>query len=211
MGMRGLGAMLVLALLGLAAGWGIEGVTRADPATFRAPAPVVAVDPSWPAEPVPVLPDPAFPALPTGLRTHPETVGLAPFALRVPIPKGWVRTNPTAAEWRWYPTGRLETNVYFLRVRLVANRYQSIPSAVDERRRALQDAEGVADLQLDSVTTDGFTATYVADGYRRVSMERFIGANGGTTAYASVALIGRESDRVGMADLFPRIVEGAHP
>jgi hypothetical protein len=210
MRVRWIGVTLALALVGAAAGWAVGDATRDEPATFALPSPVAAVDPSWPAEPVPVLPDPQFPALGTDLRTHLETVGIPPFGLRLPIPDTWVRSNPTAGEWRWYPNPQTQKNVYFLRARLVGNRYQSIQAARDERLNALRDAADVADLDVELTTANGFRATYVSDGHRRVTMERFLGAADGTT-YAWIALIGREVDRTGMDELFPRVTEGATP
>jgi hypothetical protein len=207
----GIGVTLALALVGVAAGYGSGVLLRTEPVTFASPAPVAAADPSWPAEPVPVLPDPDLPALATGLRTHRETVGTPPFALRLPIPDGWVRTDPAAGEWRWHPPARFLPNTYFLRVRLVGNLYQSIGSALDHRLDALRDAADVAGLDVESMTSQGYTATYVAGDHLRVSMERFIGAGSGATAYASIALVGREADRPGMDELFPRIVRGATP
>jgi hypothetical protein len=169
---------------------------------------MAAVDPSWPAQPATVVPDSVFPALAAGSRTHLETVGDPPFALTVPVPRGWVRTNPAPGEWRWYPNDHFELNTYFLRVRLVGNRYQPVPDALSERMNALRDAADVAELNVEQTTADSFRATYVAGQHRRVTMERFLPGPTGN-AFAWIALIGRELDRPGMADLFPRITNGA--
>ena len=210
MRVRWIGLTLALALLAAAAGYLVGDARRGDPTTFAAAEPVTSADPSWPAEPVPVVPDSTFPPLGTGLRTHSETVGNPPFSLRLPIPDGWVRTNPAAGEWRWYPNARTTVNVYFLRVRLVGNQHKPTATAVSERLSALRGAAEVADLVVESTTPGGFTATYVADGHLRVAMEDFT-ATAGDTAYASIALVGREIDRTGMVDLFPRITAGATP
>ena len=155
-----------------------------------------------------MVPDSVFPALTPGLRTHPETVGVPPFALTVPIPQGWVRSNPAPGEWRWYPSDKFEFNTYFLRVRLVGNRYQPVPDALAERMNALRDAADVAELNVEETTANSFRATYVADEHRRVTMERFLPGPTGN-AFAWIALIGREFDRAGMADLFPTITNGS--
>ncbi len=207
MRVRWIGLTLALVLLGLAAGYGLGRTSVDDPTQVAMAHPMLAVDPSWPAEPATVVPDPTYPALAPGLRTHLETVGIPPFTLTVPVPVGWKRSNPVAGEWRWYPTADFENNTYFLRVRLVANRYQPVPDALAERLTALDGAEGVVELDIESKTTDAFTATYVAEEHRRLTMERFLPGPTGN-ALAWVALIGREVDRAGMDDLFPRITDG---
>lgn len=204
MRVRWIGLALALVLLGLAAGYGLASRSDGGPTEVGAARPMAAVEPSWPAEPAEVEPDPDFPALAPGLRTHRETVGVPPFSLSLPIPQGWVRTNPTSNEWRWYPNDDFVDYTYFLRVRQVGNRYQPIPAALAERISALRDAEGVSDFDVESTGKDSFTATYVDEKHRRLTMERFFpGSDGNAASY--VALIGRESDRAGMADLFARI------
>jgi hypothetical protein len=213
MRVRWIGVMLVLAALGVAAGYGLGTLHREDPRTFAAAEPVPAVDPSIPVIPPQVLPDPTFPpALPIGLPLVPRTVGDPPFELTVPVPKGWVRTNPTSGEWRWYPQpGPKETlNTYFLRVRLIGNSYRTVTASRDGRIEDLENAVDVDDFHLEEKTTGGFVANYVAAEHRRVAMEEFLAPPGGTFADAWIALIGREPDRAGIVDLFPRIVAGVH-
>lgn len=207
MRVRWIGLALALVLLGLAAGYGLAGRDDDPPQELASAQPIAAVDPSWPAEPAQVLPDSTFPALATGLKTHPATVGAPPFTLTLPVPNGWLRSASTTGEWRWYPNNDYEPNTYFLRVRQIGNLYTPVPAAVAQRIAALDEAESVKDLDIESQTGDSFTATYVTDGYRRVAMEHFLPGPDGN-AIASIALIGRESDRPGMAELFPRITNG---
>ena len=127
------------------------------------------------------------------------------------MPKGWVRSNPTAGEWRWYPPPGLTTNTYFLRVRLVGNSYVSVPTAVDQRITALENAGDVADLHIESRAADRFESNYVAADHRRVDLEHFVGSADSDFVYASIAVIGRERDRAGLEDLLPRIAAGANP
>jgi hypothetical protein len=211
MRVRWIGLTLALALLGAAAGYGVGLLARDEPATFAAGRPVPAVSPSYPVNPVLVLPDPKDPALASGLPLHRATVGTPPFALDLPVPKGWVRTTPSSGEWRWYLPPGMVPNTYFLRVRLIGNRYMSVTDALEERLTALQNAEDVSDFHLQTRTADGFTADYVSGDHRRVAMERFISADGSATAYASIAVIGREADREGLADLFAEVTAGATP
>jgi hypothetical protein len=135
------------------------------------------------------------------------SVGISPYGFRLQIPRGWSQTNPASGEWHWHPPGYLP-NTYFIRVKLLGNLFQPLASSLEARVTALEDADGVADLRVESRTSDRLVVTYVADGYRRVSMEQFMAADDGTT-YAVIALVGRESDRAGMDDLFPRIIAGA--
>ncbi|MFC5492084.1 hypothetical protein [Nocardioides caricicola] len=204
MRVRWIGLALALVLLGLAAGYAAGSEADDGPRHLDEAHPIEAVEPSWPGAPTKVVPDSAYPALAAGVRTRPETVGSPPFPLSLPVPRGWVRTNPTSGEWRWYPDDDYEQNTYFLRVRQIGNLYSPVPKALADRITALDDAESVKDFDVESQTADSFTATYVSDEHRRLAMERFLPGPDGN-AIASVALIGRIADRDGMVDLFPRI------
>lgn len=211
MRVRWIGLALALVLVGGAIGYG-AGVMRAEePTTFAQAVPVPASGPSIPVIPVKVNPDPTvIPPLRTDLRLRPRTVGAAPFDLTLPIPRGWLQTNPTSGAWNFYPPPGAEgtANTYFLRVRLVGNSFRPVEAARDQRLADLDNAAEVQDLTVEKLRPGGFLATYVAEGYRRVSYEQFVDSPGSTFAYASIALIGREADREGMADLFPRILAG---
>ncbi len=213
MRVRWIGLMLALVALGVAAGYGIGALRQPGPTTFARARPVPASDPSIPVIPPQVLPDPTTPPpLATGLRLVSRTVGDPPFELVVPVPRGWVQTNPTSGEFRWYPPpGPQQTlNTYFLRVRLIGNSYRTVTAARDGRIGDLQNAADVDDFHLESESTGGFVASYVADEHRRVAMEEFLAPSGQPFADAWIALIGRESDRSGLADLLPRIAAGVH-
>jgi hypothetical protein len=208
MRVRWIGLALVLAVVGAAAGYGVGHLQQDQPATFPVAAPVPADNPSYPVIPVVVKPDPDFPALQPGLRLHPVNVGVSPYGFRLQIPRGWSQINPTSGEWHWYPPPEFVKNTYFIRVKLLGNLFQPVASSIEARVTALDNAVDVADLRIESRTTDRLVVSYVSEGYRRVSMEQFVADDGGTT-YASIALVGRESDRAGMDDLFPRIIAGA--
>ena len=69
-------------------------------------------------------------------------------------------------------------------------------------------ASGIEAFTLESRSFDALVATYVSEGYRRVAMEQYVAKPGQDTAFAYVAVIGREQDRDGLADLLDRLVSG---
>jgi hypothetical protein len=207
MRVRWIGLTLALVALGVAAGYGLGMLRQEDPTTFAAE-PVPASAPSYPVIPVVVLPDPDFPALQPGLPLHQATVGSAPFDFTLPIPRGWRRSDPTSGEWHWYPPPTFVKNTYFVRVKLLGNLFQPVGKSLDQRISALENAEDVADLEIESRDADSLVASYVSGRYRRVTFEKFVPDSSGTT-YASIGVIGREEDRDGLQDLFDRITADA--
>lgn len=208
MGKRAGAVVLALVALGAAGGYAFGTLRGQETVTFTDATPIVAVSPSHPVDPVEVLPDPDFPVLRPGLDVEPARVGTGPFDLSLPVPEEWAQSSPTAGEWRWYPPPGQVLNTHFLRVRLISNQHQPIAGDVDARLAALRAADEVRDFTLVSRTAHGFVAEYVNDGYRRIAMESYVAAGGSDTAFAWIALVGRESDREGMADLFDRVVAG---
>ncbi|MDN4173336.1 hypothetical protein QWY28_10310 [Nocardioides sp. SOB77] len=198
----------VAGTVGLAAG-ALLAAGLADEAQVLGTArPVAAVSPSYPVDPPPLVePDPDTPGLATGVPLRPVELGVPPFGLRLPVPVGWRRSDSLLGEWKWFPPGQPTDNAYFLRVRLVTG-FQPLESALRARLDALAGASDVEDLVVEAQDADGFTATYVTQKHRRVAMERFLTLDGRTT-YATVAVVGRERDRLGMADLAERIVRRA--
>ena len=202
------GLLLALAAVGGVGGYLVTTVDDGGTTSFSGPEPVAAVSPSYPVNPVVVLPDSDRPALQPGLPLRRATVGVAPFDLTMPVPRGWDRSVPSAGEWRWYPPPGNVVNTYFLRVRLIGNQYQPVDHAVDARLDALRSSENVTGLEVLSRTDTSFVAEYVSDGYRRVTMEAYLAqdSDDSDAAYAWIALVGRRADRNGMNDLFARIV-----
>lgn len=198
---------LALVAAAAAAGYGVAALREESPITFAAE-PVPAASPSYPAIPVLVLPDPDRPALQTGVPLQEVAVGTAPYDFRLPIPIGWMRTNPASAEWHWSPPPGFQKNTYFIRVKLLGNQFLPVGAAADARLSALENADDVKDLHVETRDADTLVTNYVADQHRRISMESFVADSSGN-AYASIAVIGREADRDGLADLFARIAAGA--
>lgn len=199
--------LVVAAVAGVAGGALLAGLLRDEPAAIGAAAPVPAVSPAYPVDPPPeVDADPDMASLPTGIPLHPVEVGIAPFGLRLPVPVGWTRSNSLPGEYKWRPPD-FEDNGYFLRVRLITG-FQTLESAVQDRLDALDGAGDVQQLSVDARDDRGFTVSYVSERHRRVAVERFLSFNG-STAYAVVAVIGRERDALGLADLAARIEQRA--
>ncbi|GEP37462.1 hypothetical protein NPS01_11250 [Nocardioides psychrotolerans] len=206
MNVRLLGVALVLALVGLAGGWAIGSGGEEPPAAIRAAEPVVGESPPFPSDPVvTVLPDPDTPALEPALELHDERMGSKAFGVRLPVPDGWVRTDNILEETKWEPVGA-PVNTYLLRVKIISGLRLTVAQALAARRDALMSA--VEELELESQTGDTFVATYVNDSYRRLTIERFLSLDGTDAAYVTVAVIGRERDRVGLVDLLERITDG---
>jgi hypothetical protein len=208
MRVRWIGLALTL-VLAVAAGWGghrLGTERRPTPTTF-AGEPVPAVSPRYPVTPAEVVPDDPYPALEPGTGLRPLRLGTAPFQVRVPVPRGWVRSDSTAGEWRWYPAADKTVNIYFLRVRQVGANYDTVPAALDDRIAALRNADEVDDLVIEQRQEDRFVCHYVAGAHTRVSYEGYLPR--GDVAYLYVAVIGRMADRDGLRDLFDRVMAGA--
>lgn len=204
MNARLLGVALVLAVAGLAGGWYASDAISEEPATIDVLSPVIGRSPSFPSDPpVNVLPDPTTATLSAALPHHRERVGTKGFGLRLPVPDGWGRTDTSLSEAKWFlPNAPL--NTYLLRVKIVSGLHQSVEMALGDRRVTL--ASVVTDFDLESVTADTFVASYVNDNYRRLAMERFIAKDG--EVFATIAVIGRLSDRDGLQDLLERVTDG---
>lgn len=200
----GLGcALVLLAAVGALLGYRLGDDDVPAPVRFEAQ-PVPAASPSIPVTPAEVVPDLDHPALEPGLPTRPVQVGAPPFEVTLPVPRGWVRSDSSSAEWRWYPGQDLMRNLFFFRVSQVGQNHQPVPDAVAGRIAALRSAPDVDDLVVESQAADRFVSTYVTDERRRVSFEGFLPRDG--AAYLRIAVIGRAADRAGLADLFDRLM-----
>lgn len=211
--MRWWAVSLVVALVagGAAGGYLFRTGNDPDATAYDGPRPIAAVSPSVPVDELGLVEDPDFPPLLPGVGLRETVVGTEPFDLRLQVPASWLRTVPQAGEWRWYPPPGDVKNTYFLRVGLVGNQHQPIATMLAERIDALDGAEGVKDFVLESRSSMGFVANYVSEGHRRVAMEMYVAEPGSEVAFAWIALVGREVDREGMADLLARLVEAARP
>ena len=214
---RGLGSaaalLVVLALAGGAAGYALARGDHDTPTRLGEVRPVTAVEPAYPRDrPVLVREDRDDPPLAAELPLRRVVLGTAPFTVSLEVPRDWVRSDSAGGEWRWYPPpGPQEAkSLYFLRVRQVGNLFQSVPAARETRLRALTSAADVDDLEVVEERYDLLEVSYVADGYRRHSVEQWISDPGaGETAQFYLGMIGREADSAAMVDLVERIGDSA--
>jgi hypothetical protein len=204
---RGSAAVVLLLGVGIGGGYAAAAALEEAPAASGPATPVPAVSPSVPVDPpATIRPDPDVPALDTDLRTRREQLGTGGFAVSLPVPVGWQRTDLASAEAKWDVAGH-PLNTYWLRVEQVSSQRESIPTTVEER---------VADLDA---TTEGFVIveqtdeslsfTYLADGYLRYGHLRWLDLTGSGIAELEIATTGREVDVPGMEALVDTVAEGA--
>jgi hypothetical protein len=210
---RRLGLLVLLALVGVASGFGLAAVLEDDdPTRIADAAPVAATSPSMPSNPeIEVLDDPDTAELEPNLPTHLEKIGIKPSLIRVPVPDDWIRNNSTPGEWKWIDPDQPRYNTFFLRVRQVSNSFQEVSAALAERISDLSGAESVSDFDLESQSRDTFVASYVSGGYRRVAVESFVSTDSNEQADLWIAVIGRERDRTGLSDLLAQVKAGISP
>jgi hypothetical protein len=209
--MSGRGAWLLAALLGVGVVGGYAAASaRADLAVTTGPAaPVVASSPSVPVDPLPpVTPDPAVAALGTDLPLHEETLGAGGFAVRVPVPDGWVRNNSEVNEAKWKVAGN-PSNTFVLRIERVASQRQTIAAVLAQRIVDI-DAEQPFFEVLEK-TNDSLQVRYVFDGYLRYGLLTWLDLSGSGDAEVEVAVTGRERDLPGLQALMSDVVAGVHP
>lgn len=207
MSARWIGLVLALALVAGAVGYRLGTERPADPTAFVA-GPVPASSPSYPVIAPVVVADRTAAALEPGVRLRDQTIGSPPFQVTLPIPRGWVRAHSNSNEWKWYPSWRLSSNVYFIRVRQGGTTYHSVESAVGRRIADLESAADVTDLTVER-EPDRFAASYVSDQHRRFSYEGYLSRGESGDADLYIAVIGRAADRAGLESLFERLMAQA--
>ena len=201
-------AVLLTLAVGVAGGWVYASAQDDDDPDTGPVAAAIEPVPATPSLPVTVAePDPDDATLETGIELEPTTLQLPPegdpeYVVDLPVPKGWRRGFDDDSKWTYSVPGNSPKS-YVLRVKIIAQRGQTIGSAIEARIAALQSSElqgFLSDVEYVQ-SGNGFTATYVdQDGYNRVSIERFYAGPGGG-AFVTVAAIGRYRDRRGLEDL----------
>jgi hypothetical protein len=209
---RWIGLTLALLLLGGGAGYAAARLAADDPADVATAAPLPASSPSYPVTEYEIEPDPAIAPLPTDLPLEEVSLRAGGLEMTASVPAGWQRFRLSGGDSWNFTDPDNPANTYLLRLGIDAGDRVSVTVARDSRIAALEDAERNGALQhvvVEERRDEGFTATYISGGYQRVTMERFLPQHGSSQAYATVAVSGRENDRVGMADLLERVSTSA--
>jgi hypothetical protein len=207
MGWRGPAALLLMVALGVVGGYAGARALTDDPGSAGAAGPVAAVSPSVPVDPPPlVLRDPQAPTLEPGLPTHEEVVGSGAFAVTVPVPDDWNRTDLGPAEAKWGVPG-IPLNTYVLRVEQVTSQRDSVAEILTGR---ITDLDATTeDLVVVDQTSDSLEFTYLSDGYLRYGFLRWLDLTGSGHADLEIAVTARERDVEGARALVEAVAAGA--
>ncbi|NYE36548.1 hypothetical protein F4692_001681 [Nocardioides cavernae] len=206
MSWRGAALLALLALVGVAAGFGASWLAAANPSGAGAAAPVAATSPSLPVDPVPeILPDPTTPALAEGLPLVDQSVGSGAFRMTLPVPKGWDFFENSLNEWQWRPPDQPDFG-YVLRVEQVLSNRRSIDWTLDRRIDELREDE--SNVEVLGQTADSLHFSYVTANHLRHGYLRWKDLTGSDNAQVEIAVTGREVDDAGMAELIARVGAG---
>lgn len=194
--------MLLLLLVGAGVGFGAASLLDRPPDASGTPEPLAASEPAYPyTPPIEVLPDPETPPpLRAPFDTREDTLGGGPFAVTLPVPVGWLRTNTAPGEARWKPAGSGDFT-HSMRIEMVASQTRTPESQVALRISDLQSSTGISDLRILGQTSNQLVFSFVQDQHRRVSVIRWVSPRGGTNAEVEVAATGRVADQRGLEDL----------
>lgn len=204
---RGPIVLVLLLGIGLAVGYGVAQGVRETPSGKGGAVPVAARSPSVPVDPPPaVLPDPTDPGLATDLPTHRESVGSGGFAITVPVPDRWRRTDLGPAEAKWSPPDA-SPQTYGLRIEQVTSQRESVSRILQDRIADLD--ASTEDLVVVAQTADSLEFTYAAGGYLRYGFLRWLDLSGSGMADLEIAVTGREVDVPGARSLLSTVALGA--
>lgn len=206
--MRSKVAILLATALAVLAGYAGTRVLTAPPADAGGTAaPVPAASPSVPIDPPPVLvDDPDSPALEAGLPMRRSRLGRGPFAVTVPTPRGWERTDSAPLESKWAPPGS-PSFTYLLRVEDVRGEQQTVEQMLEDRIEELD--EVVERFVVLRRADDALEFEYLSDGHRRFGVLRWVDLTGSGRAQLEVATTGRERDLTGLRWLVDEVAAGA--
>jgi hypothetical protein len=203
---RGTAVLVVLLAAGVAAGFGASWALGEHPPSGGTAAPVAAMSPSLPVDPVPeLLPDSAAPALAPGLTLAPRTVGAGSFRMTLPVPKGWSFSEISLNEWQWRPPQQPDFG-YVLRVEQVLSNRRSIGWTLE--RRIVELTEDESSFKVLEQTADSLHFSYVTANHLRHGHLRWLDLTGSDNAQVEIAVTGRKVDDPGMADLIARVGSG---
>jgi hypothetical protein len=205
MGVRGLGAVLGLAAVGVAGGFAVGNVLREDPVPVAEATPVPASSPSLPVDPErPFAPDIDYPALQPGLTYQRHTLGELPYAWVYSAPKGWAPYQEDTEEIRWRPADEPEVGGFSMRVKRTTE-HQSKSDMVAQKLAAM--LAGYDDVEILGRTGDLLSFSYrdATRNTRRFNTFRWFSVPGETEARFEMSVVGREVDRAGLDDLLEQV------
>lgn len=208
MGARGLGLLLLLALLGGAAGWAWAERSSAPTVSRAAPGTPAAADPAVPFTPPEVTkPDADLPPLPVSHSTHDEKLGPAgqgEGGVVVAIPNGWDRFDfADGLQARWTAPGN-PPGSYSIRVQIV-DLPRTLEQMVAARAAELPLDNRISDLDIPpDQTGDTLRATFIMDGYRRLQITRWLSYDGNGIDL-EISATGRLIDERGLAALVSKV------
>lgn len=205
MGVRGLGAVLALALVGAAGGFAVGNVLRAEPTAVAEATPVPASSPSLPVDPErPFAPDIDYPPLQPGLTYKRHTLGASPFEWAYSAPTDWAPYQEDTEEIRWRPPDEPVVGGFSMRVKRTTE-HKSKSDMVAQKLAAM--LAGYDDVEVLGRTDDLLSFSYrdATRNTRRFNTFRWFSVPGETEARFEMSVVGREVDRAGLADLLEQV------
>ena len=204
-GARGTVLLLLTIVVGGAAGWSYAEQRDQPRSSEAAPSPVAAADPAIPfTPPEKTKPDPELDPLTQTLATHDERLGTPrKGGVILPVPNGWVRTtfpDGRQATWR-LPDG--PAGGYTFRVQLL-DENRTVSQKVGVRPAELRGDDLVSDLRVLGKSFDTLKASFIFQGYRRLTVIRWVSFGGGLVDL-EIAATGRVIDETGLEALVAKI------
>lgn len=208
---RGLGAVLVLALIGVAGGYAAARELAPAPAAVAVAAPVPASSPSIPVDPErPYAADIDYPPLRPSLPYRRHVLGQPGYQQwTYRTPRGWTPTieNGDPNELRWRPADEPTIGGYSLRVKLVFE-HKTTQQMVAQKLAAMQ--SGYQDVEILGQTEDTLSFAYrdPTRDTQRFNTFRWFSLPGSDEALFEMSVVGREVDRDGLDDLLEQVSRG---
>jgi hypothetical protein len=205
MSWRGVGALLVLALIGAAGGYLVADLRAPTTSSAARASPVPAQSPSIPVDPErPFAEDITYPPLALGLDYRPHTIGDPPFQWTYEAPRGWKATEEGLDEIRWRPRDEPEIGGFSLRVKL-STEHKSKADMVTQKLAAMQ--AGYEDVEILGQTPDRISFSYrdATRNTQRFNTFRWFSLPGEDEARFEMSVVGREVDLPGLEELFEQV------
>jgi len=205
MSWRGVGALLLLAVVGAAGGYLAADLRDPGTTNVARASPVPAESPSIPVDPEePFAEDITYPPLAVGLDYKPHTIGDPPFQWAYEAPKGWKATQEGLDEIRWRPADEPEVGGFSLRVKL-STEHKSKADMVIQKLGAMQ--AGYEDVEIVGQTQELLSFTYrdPTRNVQRFNTFRWFSIPGEEEARFEMSVVGRQVDVPGLQELFDRV------